>query len=53
MKLLDIQKDVIYTQAKKCLFCVQISRIVFYILVGFKNIFRLELLTPLHKFRLS
>ena len=53
MKILEIRKDVISTQSKNCFFCVQIGTIAFYILVGLKNIFRLEFLTPLRKFRLS
>ncbi len=53
MKLFDIQKDIIYTQTKNCLFCVHIFTVAFYVLIGFKNVFRLELLTLLHKFRLS
>lgn len=53
MKLFDIRKNIISTQSKNCLFCIQIGTIAFYILCGFNNIFRLEFLTPLHKFRLS
>ena len=54
IRLFDVQKNVEFTQARNCLFCLHFGTTAIYLGIGLRKLGKkIELFTPIHKFRYS